>query len=83
MKKLLLILDGLKGEIDFCREQKLMTEGIIDSVGLTELISLLEEHYGIEILLEDITSENFDSVKSIYKLLCKKGIAEKEDEVDE
>lgn len=42
---------------------------VIDSLGLMQLVSFLEEEFGVEIEDVDITSENFTSVEMIDRFL--------------
>lgn len=49
-----------------------MDEGLIDSTGILELVSHLEENYGIEILEEELTPDNLDSVNRIAAYLTRK-----------
>jgi acyl carrier protein len=43
----------------------LLERGLIDSVGIINLVSLLEETYRIEIDDDDLMPENFDSLNAI------------------
>jgi len=55
-------LDG-KNSLD---EHKSLTEtGVIDSIGLLQLVDYLEGSYKIEIPMELITPENFDTLAGI------------------
>ena len=49
-----------------------MDEGLIDSTGILELVSHLEEAYEIEVLEEELTPDNFDSVNRIAAYLSRK-----------
>ena len=49
-----------------------LEEGIIDSTGILELVSYLEETYGIEITEEELIPENLDSVSRIAAYLSRK-----------
>ncbi len=49
-----------------------LEEGIIDSTGILELVSHLEETYGIEITEEELVPENLDSISRIAAYLSKK-----------
>ncbi len=53
-------------------ETSFLGSGIIDSTGILELVSFLEETYGISINDEELIPENFDSLKNIDKFLHKK-----------
>jgi len=49
-----------------------MDEGLIDSTGILELVSHLEETYGIEVLEEELVPDNLDSVNRIAAYLSRK-----------
>jgi acyl carrier protein len=51
----------------------LLRAQVIDSVGIVQLISFLEEKYGIKIDDDDLAPENFRSVDSIVLFVQKKG----------
>jgi acyl carrier protein len=42
---------------------------VVDSLGLMQLVSFLEEEYGVQIEDVDITSENFQSVTTIDRFI--------------
>ena len=55
-------LDGKKA----VKENESLTEtGVIDSIGLLQLVDYLESSYKIEIPMELITPENFDTLNGI------------------
>jgi acyl carrier protein len=49
-----------------------LDEGIIDSTGILELVSYLEETYEIEITEEELVPENLDSITRIAAYLSRK-----------
>lgn len=55
--------DGLKNDTSF------LEEGIIDSTGVLELVTYLEEKFEIKINDEDLIPENLDSIDNIAKYL--------------
>ena len=57
-------------EIDL--NKSLIDEGIIDSVGLIEIASYLEQEFNILIHEEDMIRDNFGSVNRIVKFVDKK-----------
>lgn len=54
-------------------DQDLLAADLIDSLGITELVTFLEAKYGIQVGDEDLTPENFQSVDSIAALVTRKG----------
>lgn len=69
MEELLKILQRFNDSINYESETALLTDGVIDSVDLVELAAMLEESYHIDIPLEEIIPENFDSAADIYQLI--------------
>jgi acyl carrier protein len=55
-----------------------LQEGLIDSLGVMELVTYVGSAFGIEVRAEDVTAENFDSVRRLASYIRKKtaGIAE-------
>jgi acyl carrier protein len=53
-------------------ENDLLAEGIIDSLGIVELITFLEGKYRIGVADDDIDAENFRSVQSIVTFVERK-----------
>ena len=58
--------DGLTDEVSF------LDEGIIDSTGILELESFLEETFDIAVEDEELIPENLDSIKNVVAYLEKK-----------
>ena len=50
----------------------LLETGIIDSLGVIEIVGFLAEEKGLEIDEDDLIPENFNTVVSITKLIEKK-----------
>lgn len=69
MEKIKEILLKINDNIDYEKEHALLTNGVIDSVELVELVTKLEEEYGIEIPLDMISPENFDSMEDILHMV--------------
>ena len=57
---------GLNDDISF------LDEGIIDSTGILELVSFLEEEFDISVEDEEIVPENLDSIKNVVSYLERK-----------
>jgi acyl carrier protein len=48
----------------------LVETGVVDSLGIFQLVAFLEERFGIAIADEDITPENFGSIVAIDRLVA-------------
>lgn len=49
-----------------------LDEGIIDSTGILELVSFLEEEFDISVEDDEILPENLDSIKNVVAYLERK-----------
>jgi acyl carrier protein len=49
-----------------------LEEGIVDSVGVMELVAFVEEKFGLKIDDMDVTPDNFDSVSKLAAFIRKK-----------
>jgi acyl carrier protein len=58
--------EGLKDDSSF------LDEGIIDSTGILELVSFLEEAFSISVDDEDLVPENLDSINNVTGYLERK-----------
>ncbi len=50
----------------------LLEEGIIDSMGVMELILFIESKWGVEFTDDDLTVDNFRTMEAIIALISKK-----------
>ncbi|MDI6780759.1 MAG: acyl carrier protein [bacterium] len=62
LKEHLLMEEEIAG---LANDDSLLEKGIIDSTGILDLVSFIEERYGIKIDDEELLPENFDSLKAI------------------
>lgn len=69
------ILSGLRPEFDFSESIDFIEEGMLDSFDMVNLVTALDNEYGISIDGMDIIPENFSSVEKIMALLYKNGVA--------
>jgi acyl carrier protein len=53
----------------------LLDEGIIDSVGVMELVAFLEQDFGLSVEDEELIPENLDSVDNLANFISRKQVA--------
>jgi acyl carrier protein len=53
-------------------DESLVQRGVIDSTGVLELVTFLQDRYGIEIKDDEITTDNLDSLNAIAAFLRRK-----------
>ena len=54
-------------------DEHLLTSGILDSLGVLDVVGFLEETFEISIVDEDLVPEHFESLKSIAAFVARKG----------
>lgn len=72
-KELLKLLSEEYPDVDF-QAEKLVDDGIVDSITLMGVIGSISMEYGIQIPYEEIVPENFNSLETMAALvesLCK------------
>lgn len=63
----------LFGESDgFSDDASFLDEGIIDSTGVLELVSFLEENYAIHVDDDEMIPDNLDSVDKVAQYIVRK-----------
>lgn len=53
-------------------DQSLLESGIIDSTGLLELVSFVEQQYGIRVEDRELVPENLDSLRNLSQFVARK-----------
>ena len=68
-KDIIEVLNEVKSGVDYEKEDKLITDGILTSFDIIMLVSLLNNKFGVEIGVMDLVPENFESVNTIETLI--------------
>lgn len=58
---------------EYDNDASFLREGIIDSMGVMELVTFVGATFGIQIDPKDVTVENFDSVNKLAGFIRRKG----------
>lgn len=69
MEKLIEVLKSVNPDIDYENEKALVSGKVIDSIDMTSVLSGIEEAFDIEIDMEYIIPENFDSVEAMWNMI--------------
>jgi acyl carrier protein len=70
------IVNEITGELELGKvphDEDLLAADLIDSLGITELVTFLESTYGIKVADEDLTPDNFRSIDAIAAFVARKG----------
>jgi len=62
------------GTVKFSESDSFLEKGIIDSTGVLEMVSFIQQKFGVKINDEDIVPENLDSVDNILNFIKRKQI---------
>ena len=71
MDTLINSLWGINSSIDYQKENALFSSGKMTSLDMVRLVLGINNDFGIDIDPDDITTENFDSVQAMMKLIDK------------
>lgn len=71
MEQLMNILKGLRPDVDFEKEDKLIDNGVLDSFDLVALVGEINEAFDVEVEFEDMEPENFNSAGNMYAMIEK------------
>lgn len=71
MEQLLEILKSINDTVDFEAQTAIIDDEIIESLELMELISEMEDAFGISIEMEDIIPDNFNTVEAMWELVTR------------
>lgn len=70
-EKILEILKSMDDSVDYASGRALIDDKVIDSLTLTALISELENEFDIEIDMDDIIPDNFNSIDAMADLVTR------------
>ena len=68
-KQIIEILSESCPGIDFETETALIDDGLIDSLDIVAVVTELMEAFDVELGVDDLTPENFNSVEAIEELI--------------
>ncbi len=71
MEELYVILERCCPNIDFRQETHLIDDGILESLDIVMLVGELSDAYDVEITVDDLVPENFNSAEAIFVLLTR------------
>ncbi|MCI9081574.1 MAG: acyl carrier protein [Lachnospiraceae bacterium] len=70
-EQLLSILNDLRPDVEFEKEEKLIDDGVLDSFDIVSLVSELNSEFDVEINVMDLEPENFNTVEAMLELIVK------------
>lgn len=71
MEELMNILTNLRPDIDFNTADKLIDDEILDSLDIITLVGEVNEAFDVQIGVEDLLPENFNSAAAMMALITR------------
>ena len=68
-EKVIAILSEICPGVDFEHETALIDDGLVDSLDIVSIVTELMDTFEVEITVDDLPSENFNSVDAIVPLI--------------
>ena len=69
MDEILGILNDVRPDVDFMNEKRLIDDEILDSFDIITIVSEFNETFDIDIDVEDLEPENFNTVQAMKELI--------------
>jgi len=60
------------GQLEGQDDAQLLEDGLLDSLGILDVVTYLEEEFGISISDEELTPDNFQSIRTMFLFVQKK-----------
>ena len=71
MEELLRIMSEVRPDIDFETETKLIDNEMLDSLDIVAIVTDVNDEFEVDINVNDLLPENFNSAKALYELVQK------------
>ena len=71
MEELLRIMSEVRPDIDFETETRLIDDEMLDSLDIVAIVTDVNDEFDVEINVNDLLPENFNSAKALYELIKK------------
>ncbi len=65
------ILEDIRGDIDFETCTTLIDDGILESLDIVSIVGEFNDAFDVEISVEDLLPENFNSVDAMVELITR------------
>lgn len=71
MEQLYEILEGVRADVDFRTEKTLIDDSVLDSFDIIAIVGELNEAFDVDISVEQLLPENFNSAEAMMELIKK------------
>jgi len=70
MDELIRIMSEVKPDVDFETATTLIDDDMIDSLDIIAIVSEVNDTFDVEINVDDLLPENFNSAEALWDLIC-------------
>lgn len=71
MEELIRIMSEIRPDLDFTLDDKLIDDDVLDSFDIIQIVSEVNDFFGIELNVNDLLPENFNSAEALYELISR------------
>ncbi len=71
MDELREILQEIRPDLDFDKETSLIDDKLLDSFDIISIAGEINTAFDVEINVENLLPENFNSMEAMYELICR------------
>lgn len=71
MEQLIKIMSEIRPDIDFETADCLIDDDILDSFDIISIVSEVNDQFGIEINVNDLLPENFNTAEALFELITR------------
>jgi acyl carrier protein len=71
VEEILKILQEIRPDVDFVNEKKLIDGEVLDSFDIITIVAEFNDAFNIDIDVEDLEPENFNSIEAMEELIKK------------
>lgn len=69
MEELMEILEGMRPDIDFENETRLVTDRLLESFDIISLVTEIGDAFDVKVKPADLIPENFDSAAAMWSMI--------------
>ncbi len=71
MEDMLKVLEDIRPDVDFANEKKLIDGKVLSSFDIIAIVNGLDQEFDIEIDIDDLEPENFNTIEAMWELIQK------------
>ncbi len=69
MEEMLKVLEDIRPDVDFKNEKKLIDGKVLGSFDIIAIVNGLDQEFDIEIDIDDLEPENFNTIEAMWELI--------------